>query len=100
VILDYTMHDRGAAILRTVEEAALVVLDDIATREPTWAQREALLAILDARAGRPMVLTGNLSIEQLAEVVDDRAASRICAGTIIEVTGKDRRLAAATLVRA
>jgi DNA replication protein DnaC len=63
------------------------------------AQYEVMQEFLSRRQGRPTVITGNLSIEQIAKVYDDRVASRLAAGTCIEITGEDMRLHRAGVVR-
>lgn len=84
-------------IIRTIKECELLVLDDIATRECTDAQMDAILSIVNARAKKPMIITGNQSPKELAEVLkDDRIPSRIC-GTLFHLLGKDQRLQQARL---
>lgn len=76
-----------------LEERSLVVLDDIALRDRvSEAQFEVMQEFLNRRQGKPTVITGNMSIEQIAKVYDDRVASRIAAGTLIEIDGDDKRL--------
>ena len=55
-------------------------------------QFEVMQEFLNRRQGKPTVITGNMSIEQIAKVYDDRVASRIAAGTLIEIDGDDKRL--------
>ena len=74
-------------------ERALVVLDDIALRDrASDAQFEVMQKFLTVRQNRPTIITGNLSIGKVAKVYDDRVASRLAAGTAIEITGPDMRL--------
>jgi DNA replication protein DnaC len=87
-----------AALLARLERAALVCLDDVGTRSPTDAQYDALVDVLEARRGRPLVMTGNLSPERLGDVYDGRIASRMLAGLAIELTGRDLRLERAACV--
>jgi DNA replication protein DnaC len=87
-------------IKRTIEDADLIVLDDIATREPTTAQLDALYSVLLWRENKPLVITCNYSPARLSEVMDQRIASRACRGVVIECTGKDRRLSSAMVLRA
>jgi DNA replication protein DnaC len=76
-----------------LDARSLVVLDDVALRDRvSEAQYEVMQEFLSRRQGRPTVITGNLSIEQVAKVYDDRVASRLAAGTCIEITGEDMRL--------
>lgn len=87
------VEGREGPLKNTLRDADLIVLDDIATREPTGPQLDALLAILNWRGAKPLITTGNAAPEELANILhDDRVVSRLCAGVIIEVAGKDRRL--------
>lgn len=72
----------------------LVVIDEIGTRDATAHRYDALLRLLDARIGRPLILTSNLdpsSPSGLGTVYDARILSRIMSGTLLEVRGHDRR---------
>ncbi len=80
-------------MINWMRESPLVVLDDIGNRRPTDAQFDALLAAINARSGKPLIITTNCNPEQLTSLFDDRFASRLLAGTVIEVGGQDRRLA-------
>lgn len=77
---------------RKLRTTGLVVIDEIGTRDPAPHRYDAFLRLLDERVNRPLILTGNLHPEKkLGEVYDERIYSRIVAGTLIEVTGQDRR---------
>jgi chromosomal replication initiation ATPase DnaA len=47
--------------------------------------------LLNERKDKPTIITSNLSPENIAELHDERIASRLRAGTVIEVTADDRR---------
>lgn len=85
----------GGRITNTVQDAGLIVVDDLGTRDPTGPQLDALKALIDARGSRPMIVTGNLSPEEMAVKLDERIASRLCAGIVIEVKGEDKRMTGA-----
>ena len=68
----------------------LVCLDDMGTRELSPAQSEILLDLLDARIGKPLIVTGNHDRDGL-KFLDPRIVSRVCAGTVIGLVGKDQR---------
>lgn len=71
----------------------LVVLDDLGVRDkPTDHERETVKECLDGREGLPAVFVSNLSLSALARVYDDRIASRLGSGTVVEMQG-DRRVA-------
>lgn len=82
----------AARLNNTIRDTPLICLDDVGVREPTGAQLDALLNMLDQRAGKPLIVTGNLAPELLVDVLDNRVVSRLCAGVVIEVLGEDQRL--------
>jgi hypothetical protein len=70
----------------------VVVLDDIGTRaRASDAQFDALHRILLQRDGRPLIATSNLGLADLARVYDDRSASRLASGTVLQLDGPDQR---------
>lgn len=71
----------------------LVVLDEVGTRERVSDHHyDAVKRMLDERHRRPLVVCSNLGLNQIARVYDDRLASRLAEGTVVEVVGSDRRL--------
>ena len=96
-----TLTNTESKIIRTIQDAGLVVLDDIGSREPTPAQLDALLTLVKVRGTKPFILTGNLDPKGLANMLrDDRVASRICSGTLFHVLGQEQRMAQAQLFEA
>lgn len=77
-----------------IAEHRMLIVDDIGRRAlVTEHSRDCLIRILNAREGPfPMVLISNLPPAELAEVYDDRIASRMAAGTVVCVAGSDRRI--------
>jgi DNA replication protein DnaC len=96
--LSWTREGHGSKIWpedvwRTLERAALVVLDEIGTRERVSDFAYGVVKrVLDSREGRPLVCLSNLGMDRLAQVYDDRVASRLAAGTVVLLDGEDRRL--------
>lgn len=74
-------------------EPKLLVLDEIGLRPPTDMQREVLTKTVDVREGLPTLLISNLTLAGITETYDDRVASRISRGTLVQFAG-DLRLAA------
>ena len=66
-------------------------LDDLGTRAPTEPMYGALFDLLEWRKDRPLCVTTNKSAVELAELYDDRIASRLSSGTVIKFGGSDRR---------
>ena len=97
--LDWCNEGRGGVwrehdIWRMIDEAPLVVLDEIGCRDRVSdAHYEVIKEVIDGRAFKPFVAVSNLSLAELGQVYDGRIVSRLGAGTIQEMTGPDRRLA-------
>lgn len=71
----------------------IVCLDELGTRgQVTDSMYDITKLALDQRESKPLIVVSNLDLDRLAEVYDDRIASRLAAGTVIHVTGEDRRL--------
>lgn len=78
-------------------ELKCVVLDELVSRgKVSDFGYETVKRAIDSRHGKPLVVVSNGTIETIARVYDDRIASRLAAGTVIEMTGSDRRLEVAT----
>lgn len=72
--------------------ADLAVLDDVGTSKVVDERYSALLRLLDSRVGKPTLITSNKNPQELQSVYDYRIISRMIAGTVIHVSGEDRRL--------
>ena len=78
---------------RIVSAAPVLFIDDVGLRQATDTTREICHKLFSQRTPQePSFISSNLSPEQLKEVYDSRIVSRICQGTIIQVSGRDRRL--------
>lgn len=73
----------------------LAVLDELGERERTgdlgYQAVKQFADVREQRAGRVAIYISNVPPHELADVYDDRLASRILCGTIHELTGDDRR---------
>lgn len=74
-----------------LEQQDLAVFDDVGIRNASDAVFSIVFTLADLRAGRPTVFTSNVSPRDLAKVYDPRIASRMLAGTVLEMTGVDQR---------
>jgi DNA replication protein DnaC len=75
-------------------KAGIVCLDEIGTREKASDFHYSVVKrAIDDRLNLPAIFISNLSLEQIRLVYDERISSRLGAGTVIHVGGKDRRLA-------
>lgn len=73
------------------ERSGLCTIDEIGVRQPTEAAYETFKAALDRREQKPLIVVSNLNEDEINDLYDDRIASRLVAGTKIEMCG-DRRL--------
>lgn len=93
----HTMKDFNndhSGLRNIIENADLVVWDDVAATKTSDYDMSQLLSLVDTRMCRGLsnIFTGNIdSKEGLKQAVGDRLASRIWASEIIILKGKDRR---------
>ena len=79
--------------LRKASEASLLVLDDLGIRKPSEGMFHLLFDVLELRKTKPTIITSNKTIDELADhYTDGRIYSRLAAGTVMMLTGKDRRI--------
>ena len=73
---------------------ALCVIDELGSRSSVSDhQYEVAQRAIDDREGKPLMVASNLELPRLAEIFDDRIASRLAGGTVVHLTGDDMRLA-------
>lgn len=88
-----TMHLYPLAFWRKIGEASLLVLDEIGARQLVSDHHyDAVKRCLDEREGKPAIYISNLNLASVAGLYDDRIASRLAAGSIVELAGADRRI--------
>lgn len=85
-------------IIEQYSECRVLVLDDLGAEKTTEWSLQTLYTILDRRyrEERQTIITSNLSLDELADKLDDRIASRLselC--RVVVLSGPDRRLAKA-----
>lgn len=85
------MMESDFGFMRQAMDDWLVCLDDIGAEHPTLSELSAskLFSILNARQGKFTVLTANLRMDEIAERLDPRIASRLLrhGGVVIDTTG-------------
>lgn len=87
--------DSESDIINKYVSTPLLVIDDIGAEKVSDWSRQVFYLLIDRRYRemKPTILTSNLSLQQIAEVIDERISSRICEmGVVAELTGKDRRV--------
>lgn len=81
------------ALWRWLAREPLVVLDELGSRDRVSDHHyECVKRLLDERHGKPLVVLSNLDLARVGQLYDDRVASRLAAGTVIRLEGRDRRL--------
>lgn len=76
-----------------IEQSSVAVLDELGARNNVSDHHyETVKKHLDTRAGRPAIYIANLGPAAITKIYDDRVSSRLCAGTVFELDGEDRRL--------
>jgi DNA replication protein DnaC len=87
---------RDGQLLEELMGAPALVLDDMGVERPTETVLEGLYTIVDhwyANKRPHLIITSNLSLDELSKRLDDRIASRLAGHCrILELTGQDRRL--------
>lgn len=75
-----------------IESLSLLIVDEIGLPGYTTEfSASVLYEVLESRAGRPLILISNLDAEGIGRVYGDRIVSRASAGTLLYLTGRDRR---------
>lgn len=81
---------------REWESADVTCLDELGSRSSrdkvSDHHYDTIKRAIDLRQEKPAIWISNLSLEELAQVYDDRIASRLSEGTVIAMNGEDRRL--------
>ena len=86
----------GAPVRRTEDKPRrrFLILDDLGAGSLSDHERRSTLELLDRRldACNPTIVTTNWNLEQIAERMDDRIASRIASFYHLELAGQDKRV--------
>lgn len=78
--------------IRKAADASLLVLDDLGIRKPSEGMCHLLFDLLELRKSKPTIITSNKTLDELSEqYTDGRIYSRLAAGTVMQMTGEDRR---------
>lgn len=93
-LLRASKSDEGDSYeVQNIAEFGLLMIDDIGRETRSDRLRRQYFEILNFRYCQklPTILTSNLSLDQIGEVIDPAIASRIQEWTIIKFTGSDIR---------
>ena len=95
-LLDLSMgrsDDTYRSELRKAADASLLVLDDLGIRKPSEGMFHLLFDVLELRKTKPTIITSNKTIDELSDhYTDGRIYSRLASGTVMQMSGKDRRV--------
>jgi DNA replication protein DnaC len=94
-LLDQLRPDGGVSI-EELYSVDVLILDDLAGEKPTDWTKERLGSIVNDRwiQTRPIIVTTNLPLTALSQVLDDRLYSRLIDDAVVlRVSGRDRRRA-------
>ena len=91
------MGDPSPVVMRA-EMTGVLILDDFGVEKVTDFAFDALFRIIDRKAGR-VIITTNLTEDQMEDKYDSRIASRIGAGYVVKFEGKDRRATKCKIAR-
>lgn len=75
--------------------APIAAIDDLGARGAVSDAVYGLVKMLldtRERVHGPLIVTSNLDTSKISAVFDDRIVSRLAAGTVVEITGTDRRI--------
>jgi DNA replication protein DnaC len=84
-------------VVRKYQRMPYMVLDDLGAEKMTDWSVSSLYVVLSGRynANRPTIVTSNLTLAQIAEW-EPRIASRLGGMCVVQLDGKDKRLAKAS----
>lgn len=72
-------------LYRQQGSAPLVVLDEIGTREKASDHHyECVKDLIDCREGIPLIVIGNMPLDNIAAIYDSRVVSRLACGTVFD----------------
>jgi len=76
-----------------IKRTPLMVLDELGQRDKvSGAHYDVVKRVLDERQDRPLLVLSNLDIKGIDTLYDERVSSRLGAGTIVQLRGRDRRV--------
>ena len=93
-----TAMDEGipdGQILSKYSSPSLLVIDDVGAEKISDWSRQQFYTLIDRRyrSMRQTIITSNLGLQKVSELIDDRIASRVVEmGVIVTLTGPDQRV--------
>jgi len=82
------------SVMSPVERVRFLVFDDLGAGSLSDCERRYTLELIDTRLNklRPTIVTSNWSLQEIAERMDDRIASRLAGFAALELSGRDKRI--------
>lgn len=89
----YQYNQSEGAVLETCATASFLILDDLGAGSGSDFERRCAVELIDRRVNQllPTVVTTNWTLEEIANRLDDRLASRLSAFMRLEFSGPDWR---------
>jgi DNA replication protein DnaC len=87
--------DAEADIVERYSSISLLLIDDLGAQKISEWSRESLYVLVDRRYREklPTIVTSNLDLDQISELIDDRIASRLAEMcTVMHLAGDDHRV--------
>lgn len=75
-----------------LSSVGLLIVDDIGTGMSHERRNELFVRLIDGRSNKPLVMTGNLDMNEVGDHFDARIASRIASGTVVDMGVNDLRM--------
>lgn len=76
-----------------IRRSPLVVLDELGARDKVSDHHfDSIKRLIDERESKPLVAISNLDLGRIGHLYDDRIASRLSSGTVVKLSGEDRRI--------
>ena len=87
----FSNNDEVKTWRKRIKQAPCVFLDDLGVQAPNPQMLVALFDLLEDRKGRPLVITGNHTLQSLLQIYEPRIVSRLSAGATLWLDGNDQR---------
>lgn len=93
IVSAFGMHELERELKRMSRMKSLLVIDDLGCEKLTEFGHQGLVLLFSVREERelPTIVTTNATMQEIADSIDARVASRLDGGVVLEMGGKDRR---------
>ena len=93
-VSQWGMHGFQKWIDNIRKSTEIVIFDDLGAEKMTDFIHQGFVWVVSYREAEmlPLIITTNKTIREISESIDDRIASRMAGGMVMELDGEDRRL--------